>query len=251
LAKRLVKVAFVEKRFVVVAWDEVELIAVKFWRVVEEFTRSVEAVMEVAETSVPLIFAELTDWLVTAPRVVLPAVRVVAKRFVLDAVVAKKFVVVAAVPVALRKVKFWRVEEPVTRRFESVPVVNATEPKVAFVAKRFVELAVVAKKLVVVAFVDVELSAVKFWRVEEPVTRRLERVERPPVAVKVVPTASDPVKLAAELIVWPLMRPEVTAPRVVLPAVRAVANKFVELAVVAKKFVVVAEVPVAAVKVKA
>ena len=43
-----------------------------------------------------------------------------------------------------------------------------------------------------VAFVVVEFIPVKFWRVEEPVTKRLERVERPAVAVKV------PVKLAAE-----------------------------------------------------
>jgi len=188
---------------------------------------------------------------VRVPAVSVPMFAAVAKRFVEEAVVAKKLVVVAEVPVALRKVKFWRVEEPVTRRFESVPVVNATEPKVAFVAKRFVEEAVVAKKLVVVAFVDVELSAVKFCKVDEPVTRRLERVERPPVAVRVVPMVREPVRFAALEIVWPLMRPAVTAPRVVLPAVRAVANKFVELAVVAKKFVVVAEVPVAAVKVKA
>ena len=37
-----------------------------------------------------------------------------------------------------------------------------------------------------------ELEAVKFWRVEEPVRRRFERVVRPAVAVRV------PVKLAAE-----------------------------------------------------
>ena len=40
----------------------------------------------------------------------------VAKRLVLDAVVAKKLVVVAEVPVAVVKVKFWRVEDPVTKR---------------------------------------------------------------------------------------------------------------------------------------
>jgi hypothetical protein len=51
-------------------------------------------------------------------------------------------------------------------------------------------------RLVVVALVVVALIPVKFCRVEEPVTRRLESVERPPVAVKVVPTASEPVKLA-------------------------------------------------------
>ena len=34
-------------------------------------------------------------------------------------------------------------------------------------------------KLVVVALVVVELIAVKFWRVDEPVTKRLPRVARP------------------------------------------------------------------------
>ena len=37
------------------------------------------------------------------------------KKFVVDAVVAKKLVVVAFVPVAFRNVKFWRVEEPATK----------------------------------------------------------------------------------------------------------------------------------------
>ncbi len=77
--------------------------------------------------------------------------------------------------------------------------------------------------------------AVNLWRVEEPVTRRLERVERPPVAVRV------PVKFAADEIVWPLIRPEVIA----------VAKRLVVEALVEKKLVVVAEVPVALVKVKA
>jgi len=38
------------------------------------------------------------------------------KKLVVEAVVVKKLVVVAEVPVALMKVKFWRVEEPVMRR---------------------------------------------------------------------------------------------------------------------------------------
>lgn len=50
--------------------------------------------------------------------VVSPApLKFVVKRFVEDAVVAKKFVVVAEVPVAFMKVKFWRVDEPVARMF--------------------------------------------------------------------------------------------------------------------------------------
>ena len=53
-----------------------------------------------------------------------PTERSEAKRFVEEAVVEKNEVVVAAVPVALRKVKFWSVDDPVAKRFanESVPV---------------------------------------------------------------------------------------------------------------------------------
>ena len=39
------------------------------------------------------------------------------KRFVVEAVVEKNLVVVALVPVALAKVKFWRVEEAVARNW--------------------------------------------------------------------------------------------------------------------------------------
>ena len=44
-----------------------------------------------------------------------PIFAVLAKRLVEEAVVAKKLVVVAEVPVAFEKVKFWRVVEPVTK----------------------------------------------------------------------------------------------------------------------------------------
>jgi hypothetical protein len=99
-------------------------------------------------------------------------------------------------------------------------------------------------RLVVVALVVVALIPVKFCRVDEPVTRRFESVERPPVAVKVVPTASEPVKLAVEEMVCPLMRPDVMRPRVELPAFRVVAKRLVEDAVVEKRLVVVALVVV-------
>ena len=46
-------------------------------------------------------------------------------------------------------------------------------PVLSAVENRLVELAVVLKREVVVALVEVELSAVKFWRVEEPVARKL------------------------------------------------------------------------------
>lgn len=46
----------------------------------------------------------------------------VENRFVEEAVVEKKFVVVAEVPVAFTKVKFWRVEDPSAKRFVLVTV---------------------------------------------------------------------------------------------------------------------------------
>jgi len=57
---------------------------------------------------------------------------------------------------------------------------------------RSAEVIPVIARRVVVACEDVELRAVKFCKVDEPVTRRLERVERPPVAVRVVPTVREP-----------------------------------------------------------
>ena len=163
-------------------------------------------------------------------------VAVEAKRFVDEAVVAKKLVVVAEVPVAFTKVKFWRVLDPVARRLARVvspvkyeapetesavveaygktlapvavevmipaiprvPVklaadeivwllmrpevsapVTVAVSSVAFDANRLVEDAVVAKDVVVVALVVVEFRPVKFWRVLDPVARRLARVVRP------------------------------------------------------------------------
>ncbi len=112
-------------------------------------------------------------------------------------------------------------------------------------------------RLVVVALVVVALRPVKFCNVDEPFAWRLDKVVRPPVAVRV------PVKLAALDMVCELMRPEVMvfeprlrapdevmAPRVEAPAVKLVAVKLeakalVEEAVVAKKAVEVANVVVA------
>ena len=55
---------------------------------------------------------------------------VVPKRLVEEAVAAKKLVVVAAVPVALRKVKFCKVEEPMASRLARVvrPLVTFKVP---------------------------------------------------------------------------------------------------------------------------
>ena len=65
-----------------------------------------------------------------------------------------------------------------------------TEPR-ALVLRRLEVIPVMAN-LDVVAWVLVLLTAVKFWRLDEPVTRRFERVVSPAVAVRV------PVKFAAE-----------------------------------------------------
>jgi len=67
----------------------------------------------VATFKVPVKSAtELMVWELIRPEVIAPVFSEVERRFVDDAVVAKKFVVVAEVPVAFTKVKFWRVVEP-------------------------------------------------------------------------------------------------------------------------------------------
>jgi hypothetical protein len=87
---------------------------------------------------------------------------------------------------------------------------------------------VVEKSVVEVALVVVELRPVKFCKVDEPSERRFPNVPR-------LATVREPVKLAAEDIVWPFIKPEVTVPRFEL-----VANKLVEEAVPEKMFEVVA-----------
>ena len=77
---------------------------------------SVEKVRSASSESRPPVPANGTRvavraWTVTEPRD--PAAE---KRFVEEAVVEKKLVVVALVPVAVLKVKFWRVVLPVSRR---------------------------------------------------------------------------------------------------------------------------------------
>lgn len=86
-----------------------------------------------------------------------------------DAVVAKKLVVVAFVPVALMNVKFCSVDDPEISRLD------ADKSDVIYA---FVPLSVVAKSVVEVEFVVVELIPVKFCKVEEPVARRLATVRR-------------------------------------------------------------------------
>ena len=88
-----------------------------------------------------------------------------------------------------------------------------------------------------VAFVVVEFKAVKFWSVVDPDINKFESEVRPPVAVKVVPTAREPVKLAVDEMVCPLIAPEVMAPELMVPAVKTpmlplVEKRLVEEAVV-------------------
>ena len=141
----------------------------------------------------------------------------------------------------------------VVERTEEVALPRSESPKLAFVEKRLVELAVVLKKLVVVALVLVLFKKVMFWKVEEPVERRLPNVPR-------LATVRPPVKFADEEIVWPLISPEVMAPvwKVLLPLERAplkvrvppfpvVKKRLVLEAVVAKKLV---EVPLVEVELR-
>lgn len=117
--------------------------------------------------------------LVKVPRpedVMAPPIAVVKKRLVEEAVVEKKDVVVAEVPVALMKVRFCNVDEALARRLVKVPSPEeVTAPPIAVVKKRLVELAVVEKRDVEVAEVVVALIPVKFCKVDEAV------VKKPPV----------------------------------------------------------------------
>src|SRR3989338_11324670 len=127
---------------------------------------------------------EATVWPVRVKALIEPApkLKLLEKRLVEEAVVLKKFVVVAEVPVALVKSRFvlWIL----------VPVTCDEN------------------RLVVVAEVPVALTKVKFCKVLEALSKRFARVPRP-VEVKLPP----------------------------LPVVK---NKFVDEAVVDKRFVVVA-----------
>ena len=114
-----------------------------------------EAVLSVPQENLPAAQVIL-------PEVALQVERLAPKKLVVLAVVVKRLVVVAEVEVELRLVKFWRVVEPVTKRFAAVMrAFEVRAPPVAVVKKRFVELEVVEKKLVEVAEEVVELPATK------------------------------------------------------------------------------------------
>ena len=122
---------------------------------------------------------------VVAAVVIVPILALAEKRLVDDAVVEKKLVVVALVPVALAKVKFCRVDEPLSKRLAKVPSpVDVKLPPFPVVKKRLVEDAVVEKKLVVVADVPVAKLKVKLVKLpkgpESVAPVRVELVRVPP-----------------------------------------------------------------------
>jgi hypothetical protein len=99
-------------------------------------------------------------------------VRVVVVALVPKRFVAKKLVLVAWDEVELTAVKFWRVVDPVSWRFESV----VSPPIAVRVPARFVvpptAKEVETYEVVEVAFVEVEVRAVKFCKVEDALTKR-------------------------------------------------------------------------------
>ena len=138
----------VEVEFVVV-----EFAPTKFWRVVEPFTRRVESVAAPAESEPPIVaFPDAAST---------PVAKVVA---------------VAFDEVEFPAVKFWRVEEPFTWRLARVarPEVMRELREVAPDTAR-----TLVAKVVEVEFVVVEFAPTKFWRVVEPVARRLAKVATP------------------------------------------------------------------------
>jgi len=117
--------------------------------------------------------------------------------------------------VPCKAVKFWRVDEPVVRSVAAVTPPVVMLPKEPTVAKRLVELAVPEKKLVLVLLVVVPCKAVKFWRVDEPVVRKLPAVKRlvmfafvpeSMVEKKVVVVAFDPVAFT-KVKFWRVLEP--------------------------------------------
>lgn len=171
-----------------------------------------------------------------------PMVAVLARSSVVEArPETARLVVVAFVVVELLAVKLVRVEDAVDKNpFKNASVVevacsldesfvNGKENPPAEATghallqspdKQRVETA----RFVEVAFVVVEFCAVKFWKVEEPVTKRFDSEVSPES------TLSVPVKLAKEEMVWPLMRPEVISPAINVPIVALLELIVVEVA---------------------
>ena len=155
VAKRFVVDAVVEKRLVEVAEVVVALMPVKFWSVLDPVTKRLEKVPDppeertqtlliakqplvrvipLARVEVPVPVIERADAVsgplkvvvplpvtVSAPMEPVARLKLVAKRLVLEAVVAKELVVVALVEVLFDAVKFCKVLDPVAKRLESIP----------------------------------------------------------------------------------------------------------------------------------
>jgi len=142
--KRLVEEAVVAKKLV-----EVALVVVERVMLLKMFApvKPLLSVRRVEDAAVP------DEHPVHEATVKFPIVARFEKKFVELAVVAKKLVVVAEVPVAFKKVKFWNVDDPVASKLEALnnPVVE-----------RLVNAPVVANRLVEVALVEVEFKKVKF-----------------------------------------------------------------------------------------
>jgi hypothetical protein len=113
---------------------------VKFCNVELPVTRRFEAVRSElinALVNVPLVAKRLVlvaSVLVTLPKNAPPILASVAKRLVDEAFVAKLLVVVALLPVAFTKVKFWSVEEPSNSKFVEVALVTVSLPSVKSLA---------------------------------------------------------------------------------------------------------------------
>jgi len=119
---------------------------------------SVEKVRSESSVNNPPAPAKGTLVAVRAWTVRAPKLAAAEKRLVEEAVVEKRLVVVADVPVAFTNVRFCKVVEPLSRRFAKVPSpVEVKWPPFPVVKRRLVLDAVVLKKLVVVALVVVDL----------------------------------------------------------------------------------------------
>ena len=176
--KRLVDEAVVEKRLVVVAAVPVAFTHVRL--VVDavaaprfEMYEFVEVALVVVEfvTVSPVMVASVEVKVSTMPvvkraRVEKREVEVAASS---TAAEAYRLVVVAFVPVAFTKVRFWSVVEPVSK---SVPAEST--PIVPFVEKRLVDEAVVEKRFVEVAASNVDCDAYRFVEVAFPATSEEE-----------------------------------------------------------------------------
>jgi hypothetical protein len=130
---------------------------------------------------------------VALPKILFPALSTVAKRLVELAVVEKKLVVVAAEPVALMKVKFCSVDEPVARKL----VVEAKVKRPEVTVRRLV-LGLKVKPLLPV----IEEAPLKYetWlAIPEPETE--------PEPMQEVPIAKHP-----EVILIPFANVEVALP---------------------------------------